>query len=272
MPHNTFSPAAQQLQTLGFDPFCMTEIISKPNVTYHLNLIADPKAGNPAEWKTLRDHAHAPDFVNNISDLASTPTALQNPIGYSSEAFTSNMIPIERLKSYHLEMTVKQIGNNHATTYLAVAWYDAAGKSLYSNAAQPHGAGNPQGWINGIYSYFGLVAQSPPTTWTTYIISFGLGAEATIPPLARFVRVGTQLNYTATPSAIVQVTNIKLFEKPTPAIGLVTPKEINAFSSRSQASLLSNHWPSTQILVDRAGSKEIQEAAKRISIGCEIIQ
>ena len=245
---NSLSPAA---------PFI--EVTQMPFAVNGLNLIGDPMASNPQAWSALG--GHSPEFVSGITDFPTTSTALQNPVGAASFVFTSAMIPVQRLKSYRLELSVKQVQSIGATVYLAIAWYDAGGRLLVSNAAQPQGAGNPRGWRNGGYSYFGLVAQTPPTAWATYGNSFGLGEASAIPPNARSVRVGALLNYSYAPLAVVQLSNVRLLEKTTPAIGLAIPNATSAYSHVSQAAQLSIHWPPNQVMADRGGTKEILAAA-----------
>jgi len=224
-----------------------------------VNLIPDPNASNPSAWITLG--GHPPEFVSGIDDLASSSTALQNPIGESSEVFTSALISIQAFKSYRLEMKVKQPRNVGSTAYLAVAWYDTDSRFLESHIASPQGAGNPRGWSTGTYSYFGLVSQIPQTEWSTFRISFGLGEAASIPHGARFVRVGALLNYNTKASGLVQLTDVKLSTKATPKIGVAIPPATSTYSPASQAALLSAHWLPQQNMVDRAGTNEIHAAA-----------
>jgi hypothetical protein len=166
------------------------------------------------------------------------------------------------MKSYQLEISVKQLRNTAATALLAVAWYDAMGKALTSYIEKPQGAGRPSGWSNGTYSYFGLVSEHVPTSWTKYSIKFGLNGAASIPSNARFLRVGALLNHNETPSAVVQLTDVRMVEIPTPIIGLAIPNAMSVYSPLSQASLLSTHWPPQQVIVDHGGTKEIVAAAE----------
>jgi len=239
-----------------------TKTILKHPAPNGLNLVADPTASDPSAWIAFDGQ---PQFVTGIAGLPTASTALQNPAGAICPVFTSAMIPVQILKAYRLEMTVRQLLNTGATAYLAVAWYDAEGKLLQANVAQPRVAGNSRGWVNGTYSYFGLVAQAPPTSWSSFGISFGLGEAAAIPPQARFVRVGAVLNHNATPAAVVQLTDIRLFEKPAPMIHLAIPEATSVYSPASQAAQLSTHWPPQQVMIDRAGTTEIQTAAAALA-------
>ena len=252
-----FLSFAAKIETIR--PFSPTEAIKKPNIVEPLNLLTDPKAGDPAAWIFLG--GSPPEFASGIADLPTGSTALQNPPGASSHVFTSALIPIHALKTYRLEMTVRQVRETGATVFLAIAWYNSRETLLESGLAQPVGAGSPRGWVNGLYSYFGLVSQQAPTSWTTFGHSFGLNEVTAIPPQACFVRVGALLNYNATRSGVVQLTNVRLFEKATPAIGLAIPSATSAFSPTSQAAQLSTHWPPQQVMIDRAGTNEIQSAA-----------
>jgi hypothetical protein len=223
------------------------------------NLITDSRVTALTDWVNFG--GHEPELISGILDLPNVSTALQNPIGVSCQPFTSKMIPVQRLKSYRLDMAVKQVREVGATVLLAVAWYDGNGGILTSYVAKPQGAGNPSGWRNGTYSYFGLVNDRAPTAWTRYSITFGLNGAAAIPPNARFLRVGALLNFNVTSSAVVQLADVRMIEIPTPKIGLAIPSATSVYTPVAQASLLSTHWPPQQVLVDRGGTKEILTAA-----------
>ena len=235
---------------------------SKPMPIEGLNLIATPKLHDSVAWTSLS--SNAPEIVSGVADLPVSITVLQNPVGTICSPFSPAMIAISRLKSYRLEMTVRQITNTGATAHLAVAWYDAAGNFLVSHVAPPRGAGNTRGWVGGTFSYFGLVGQSPAISWTTFGISFGLGELAAIPSQACYVRVGALLNQSSTPSAVIQLANIRLFEKATPEIGLAIPAATSSYSTTSQAASASAHWLPQQVAVERAGSVEILKAAAMV--------
>jgi len=241
-----------------------TKTIQPIKPTGRMNLIGDPMARDPNDWIALS--GHDPEFVTGITDHPTASTALQNHPGTSSHAFTHTFIPIQAQKTYRLEIAAKQTLDEGATVYLAVAWYDSKERLLVSNSTSPQGAGNPRGWNNGTYSYFGLVSQTPPNKWTNYGISFGLGETASIPPHARLLRVGALLNYNASPSAVVQLTDLRLFEKSTSAMGFAIPQATSIFSPGSQAALLSSHWPFQQTMTDRAGTNEILEAMTESSV------
>ena len=255
----------EELGALGFNfsgPPSATvplgETLTWNSANKSLNMIADPTASDPIAWIILG--GHQPQFVSGITNLPSSSTALQNPIGETSQVFTSTLIPIQILKSYRLEMTVRQILDTGSMTFLAVAWYDIGGRLLESNVAGPKGAGHPRGWSNGTFSYFGLLSQAPSTSWTTFGISFGLGHAAAIPAHASFVRVGILLNFNTVPSGVIQFTQARLFEKQAPAIGLAIPESTSVYSVASQTAQLSTHWSPQQVMLDRAGTKEIQAA------------
>ena len=257
---------ATALNFLGFDeidralsPVRTLKDDQKSITTAVLNLVAAPDAADPTAWIALGGYTARSVTTNTY--LGTVSAALQNPIGLSGHVFTSALIPVQMLKSYWLEMTVRQDKTSESSTYLAVAWYDADAKLLESNIAQPQGAGNPRGWINGTYSYFGLVNENAPTSWTKYSIAFGLHERASIPIYARFVRIGALLNDSSTPSTIVQLTHVRFYEKETPVIGLAIPKPTSVYTPFSQAAQLSTHWPPQQGAVDRGGAREIQAAA-----------
>ena len=236
-----------------------------------LNLIQDPLASDHSAWIAVA--GSYPEFLVGIEDFRLSSTALQNPLGRPSEVFTSTAIPVDPAKAYCLEISLKQSTETNAIAYLAVAWYSEHGDLLSSYTPQPLGAGVPVGWLNGKYSYFGLIAEMVPSKWTTYRTSFGKGEEAIIPSNAKFVRVGALLNHSEISGALINLTNVRLWEKSRlefPANGfftentnyvIVAPTQRLFFSSGSQVGQASQHWPANQMASDLAGGKELMSAA-----------
>ena len=219
-----------------------------------LNLVPAPHTCAPTRWMTLA--GHEPKFgVQNAC-----AAAIQNPKGLNTYVFTADLIPIQRELNYRLKMSVRQIEPTEATVFLAVAWYDAQKNLLMSSVAPPAGAGNPRGWSNGTYSYFGLVEQAPETTWTTYSISFGFHETAGIPYNARFIRVGALLNYNTIPNGEILLTNLRLTEKTQPSVIPTPLTMMHLCSAKSIAAQLSKHWPSQEVMAAGCGSREITEA------------
>jgi hypothetical protein len=212
------------------------------------------------------------DFVTGLTDLPGSSTALQNPPGQASFAFTSDLILIDQAKNYRVEFCVRQALGTDATAYLALSWYDKEERWLTTNVPAPAGAGNPVGWENGTYSYFGLVDASAPTKWTVFKKSFGFGEIAAIPRNVKFVRVGALLNYYRTPAAVIQVTNIRLWQKSKmESVGdaafrsdqppfLIVPSLRMLWTSFSQAGQLSHHWPAQQAALGFAGNVDLVAA------------
>jgi hypothetical protein len=235
-------------------------------------LTRDPLAANPSAWTTL--DGSPPEFITGIKDLSESLTALQNPSGRRSDAFTSDLISIDPAQHYCVEFNARQTAGTNATAYLAVAWYDERGHLLESYAPAPRGAGSPVGWVNGTYSYFGLVGTLAPTTWTICRRSFGLHETAAIPPHARFVRVGALLNYNATPAATIQLTNVRLWRKSEAEmmadgtfsinehLFIIAPSGRVVWTYASQAAQASHHWPANQVASDLAGGAELTIAAR----------
>lgn len=103
----------------------------------------------------------------------------------------SKQFPISEAENYRVQTWAKQESGT-STTYLAVAFYDAAGAVLTGTA-------NPTGWSAvGTYHYFGLVNATMPGSWTQYEASFGPGETRKIPAGAKFVAIGLLSNYTGT--------------------------------------------------------------------------
>ncbi len=249
------------LDILGF--IRDVEVNTPPNDIVHLlghinppKLISHPRAADAAAWITLG--GGNAEFASDVSGFPETSTAIQNPEGRRSEVFSSALFPISFMHRYRLEISVRQVAPTDAIVYLAVAWYDSNGRLLESHSPSPLGGGNPHGWRNGTYSYFGLVAHPAPTSWSSYEIFFGLGQTAGIPYNARFVRAGGLLNYEETPSAIVQLTNLRLCELQTADVGFAIPAATSLYSPTSLAGRFSTHWSPQQALVDRGGTSEIR--------------
>jgi hypothetical protein len=237
-------------------------------------LIHDPLASDPSAWTALG--GSPPEFVTGIKDFRASSTALQNPAGGYIEVFTSELIPIDPAREYRVEWSVRQPKATSAMAYLAIAWYDDRGRWLVSNVPSPEGGGNPVGWVNGIYSYFGLVGFAAPTVWTTYRTSFGPDQAASIPCHARFARVGAQLNYNRAPGATIQMTNIRLWQTSKsemiengvfPRGGyllVVAPLSRIIWTYASQAGRASHHWPANEVAADLAGGVELAAAARAL--------
>jgi len=235
-------------------------------------LTDDPAAADPAAWRTLA--GSPPEFVAGVTDFRGCSTALQNAAGRSCDVFTSALIPIDPAATYRVEWSAMQRLGTDATAYLAVAWYDERGRLLVAAAPAPAGGGNPAGWTNGTYSYFGIAGATAPIAWTTYRTSFGPGGEAAIASGAAFVRVGALLNYNLTPAAIIQLTNIRLWRRSATEmiadgvfagdehLWVVAPPGCTQWTPASQAAQLSRHWPAQQVAVDFGGSPELAAAAR----------
>ena len=235
-------------------------------------LTRDPSAANPSRWVTVA--GSPPEFLTGINDSSASSTALQNPPGRCTQVFTSDLILLDPQKSYRVEFSIRQTAGRISTAYLAMAWYDDREHLLASNIPNPAGAGFPDGWKNGTYSYFGLVGGPPPHTWTIFRKSFGLGETAAIPSYARFVRIGALLNYNSTPAATIQLTNIRLWQKSEAEFTgddefrsdqpflFVLPSTQMVWTSASQTAQMSHHWPAQQVATDLAGVMELVAAAR----------
>ena len=98
------------------------------------NLIRDFVPSAPNEWLTLG--GKAPELITLNDAAPNQPsTALQNRIGYTSQVFNSDPIPIHPSKNYALEFSVRQKGAIDGLSYLAVAWYDENGALLVAQVA-----------------------------------------------------------------------------------------------------------------------------------------
>jgi hypothetical protein len=235
-------------------------------------LLSAAESSQPAAWIAAGGAPLGSAPAN--TRFGSTVATLQNPAGQSLDMFTVKLFPIDLALQYRIEVTGKQRTDTAATAYLAVAWYDENGRLLAANISPPEGAGNPRGWNNGTYSYFGLNGTKVPTAWTTYRISFGNGEVAMIPPLARFFRLGVRLNYNSTPDAVVDLSNLLVWRKTGPeliadgifpgtqSVLIAAPPGQAMTTPYSQFARLSGHWPDQQAASDVAGGPELAAAAK----------
>jgi hypothetical protein len=190
---------------------------------------------------------------------------LSNPVGMESNPLGPNFIPVSHHKRYQLTSTIRQTGEPSAINYLAVVWYDQEGNILTSNLPPPQGAGNPRGWQNGTYSYYGLVAQSAKPVWTSYSISFGFGEPVDIPTNAAYLRAGALLNYRGTPETLVELTDVVLTEKPAyEHLLFVAPGFRNLTTPASTAARLSQHWGPQHVSMDDAGTEELRQRFSKI--------
>ncbi len=237
-------------------------------------LTEDPLAANPSAWMVI--NGTGDDFVA-IYDFPTIHSALQTPPGVPLHVFTSKLLLIDQTQQYQIEISLRQSAGPTTISYLAVAWYDARGNLLKSNSPAPSGAGKPTGWNNGFYSYFGIAGEQTPREWTTYWKSFGPGSNASIPSTAKFVRLGALLNYGAAPAAIVQLTNVRLWQKSKRnpiADGIrsindrdfiLVPSATSLTTYASQTALATHHWPPNQVGADLAAGPQMTAAGRSAS-------
>ncbi len=193
-------------------------------------------------------------------------TVLSNALGRSAELFVSDLVPITRSRRYQLSSTLRESGTSPASNYLAVAWYNAEQRLLVSNVSRPDGAGNPAGWSNGTYSYYGLVGQPAAGQPTRHSISFGLGELADIPAEARYLRVGALLNYRSTPGVTVELSAVTLTETMPPSqVNAYIPAPESLNSPASQAGQLSMHWTGQHVALTFTGSRELRKALNQLA-------
>lgn len=187
----------------------------------------------------------------------------QNPRGEPSWLFTKQLIPIVADATYEVSIMARQKDGAPTKTFLAVAWYDSAENLLDSVDEPPVGAGNPVGWHNGIYSYFGLDGIPASREWTTYHVTFGLAETRLIPAGARFFSVGALLNPESNTGVISQICNVRVSQVAARQLIVVPFSSRLGFTPRSQTGLLSGHWPPDQAALDQVGQPELVNLARR---------
>lgn len=227
----------------------------------------------PAEINFGSQAPESPQWITlgGVAPVSGRDSAsvLASPPGERSDVFTSELIPIDPAWRYWVQAAVRRQGSGEAKAFLAIAWYDEAGRWLISDNAGVAGADSPTGWVNGTYSYFGLIGTAAPSAWTVYRAAFGAGEEAVIPPRARFVRLGALLNYENTAAAQVLLSDMRLGRKaandgilagvfPAPETLLQVSVDRRAlWTPSSQAGELSGHWPAQRAALDQAGHREM---------------
>jgi hypothetical protein len=160
-----------------------------PQNGFYLN--DDPFTRDPSAWAWPN---------GNPGSIIADPTqpfggsAIAGPLNIASSwVYSSRLIPIDVTRVYSLKMYVAKSADSDFKVYLLAAFYDASGAVISGSSA-------PSGWPSvGMYHYFGLINQVPPSTsYTEYAIMFGQGQAAGIPADARYVRVGALLHWTGT--------------------------------------------------------------------------
>ena len=151
-------------------------------------------------------------MVTGLADAPNGSTAIGTTIGTRVDPW-SDLIPLDHNKNYRLQCYVRQLTATAGIVYLSVGWFNASGVNLTANAAQPAGAGSPDGWSNGAQSYWGLTADVPSTDWTLYTFAFGPSEVGKIPTNARFFKIGALLNQNIVAGCTVQMTGLRVMEK-----------------------------------------------------------
>jgi len=258
----------RSLELLGLDESLLKSLhrtsLRQTNRAHTLRLIgvnphrlSDGNTIAPDKWISLKSDPQS--FNYNTHGSGYDSFLIENAKGRCAWVFSSAFYSITDADTLSVAMTVRQSAGRAATVFLAVAWYDESGAFLDSGAPYPTGAGNPPGWQNGIFSYFGLSGDAAPSRWAEYTTTFGLGHAQRIPSHARSIRIGAILNGNEAPDAVIQVRNVQLHRIDAPTVLSVPSKPLAHYSPRSLAGLLSGHWPLSQVAADYAGSKEFIE-------------
>jgi hypothetical protein len=207
-----------------------------------------------AAWAVQSDAR--PEFLPDDLNQTAGGILIRSRPGDSNSVFQRQLVRIDRSQNYQINATVAARGKSGAITYLFVAWYDADGNLLESYLRGPKRAGDPRGWGNGTYSYFGLMGTPAPQERTRYSIKFGAGRYAMIPTSAVYFKVGALLNYSSLPGASVELSDVSLKTIALPPMIAILPRPYYVVTFRSQAGRLSGHWPDTQTAMDSSGQSE----------------
>lgn len=238
-------------------------------------LAADFGASVASTWETVGGATHASSVID---DNFATSTALQNQRGKPTDVFNVLRIAINSNETYRVEVSLRQSAGPVAECLLAVAWLDNQGRLLESNVLAPAGAANPNGWLNGTYSYFGPIGKPAPRNWTVYRKSFGPGKGAHIPVDAKYVKLGALLNPHAIPDVVIQIANIRMWKalddagKDDGAFLLLRdpvvllPVYQTCWSSASQAAQFSGHWNPQLVAYSLSGGRELEYKAQQLGI------
>lgn len=172
----------------------------------------------------------------------------------TGSAVLSRRVPLDAAKNYQLRMWTRQ-ETGASTTYLTVAFYNAAGAVI---------SGGASGWpFQGTYNYFGLNNGALPAPWTEYRISFGPGETAKIPSSARFVSVGVLSNYTGSGTQLVAGVRLMLKSDADLIVnGAITAGKIATGAIVANDGVIANAAITNALIANLAvGSAQIVDAA-----------
>lgn len=201
--------------------------------------------------------------LDNAGETALVTLAgtIGNSPGQPAHLFAKALIKIDHKRRYRVSASVRQPPGVPSSNYLAIAWYDLDGRLLSSNLPTPEGAGQPDGWSNGSYSYYGLFGEAVSSAWTRYSTVFGYGENVVIPSEASYLRVGALLNFFAVPTVALSLKDVTLEELPGyPEALLFLPPPSHLYTPGSLAARLSGHWGAQHVHRERAGTSEIRES------------
>jgi hypothetical protein len=263
-------PADSLRESIG-----MLEVSQPPDRREEALLMVDTTAAGATAWKDRGETAHT---MVKFDDRFAPAAVVQNHRGKSAEVFHLPPVAIDPNQAFRIEANVRQIDGPSAGCLFAVAWLDAQGQLLESNVAAPAGAGNPDGWLNGTYSYFGPMGKPTPRGWTLYRKSFGPGKGAHIPAEARYVRLGVLLNPQSIQGAVLQVAGIRMWNARDIASKddgafqvlrdpfVLLPVYQTYWSSASQAAQFSGHWSPQLVAFSLSGGRELRLKAGQLGV------
>ncbi len=267
------APTKEAGRTMGAIPIkSIVQVLGAPALVQSLNIHEIPL---PVESDWLTVSGALPVFETTEEFTPTRSAVVQNENGQATEVVTKKFFPVDRNRSYQVEMSIRTDTGNAGTAYLAIVWYDNNGVLLDAATPTPEGAGDPSGWRNGTYSYFGLVGEVPPFQWHTYRVSFGSRENRAIPANAKYARMGVLLNANASPNVSIQLSRARLWEKSEASpisdgtfaennpFFVFTGNRMNTYSPGSQSGLLSGHWPVQQVASENGGEPELGTALGR---------
>lgn len=210
-----------------------------------LNL--DPSMADPSAWTTFEGTTAV--FTTITTGKVGNNVA-RSPTGTSvSMMIESKKIAVDPNKTYRVRSWLRTVSGTGKVAFVGVCLYDSAGAII---------GGDGTFWY-----YIGGTALTPPSTFTEYYGSFGLGTSKSIPSNARTMAPVFILSYGATGSSIHEIQDLRIEEVlPGTLIqsGSITTDKIAA-NTITASNIAADTITATQIATDAITANEISAGA-----------